>query len=768
MDVTSGFKTAAVPYARIQCEGKFMKLHVRLALVVMAGLIPILALQALEQVEGAREREAQALLDVQRQAELVAGQLEQISARYRDLLLSVSAAPIVRNRNEPACNAYLATLQQQFRDGFTIGASDLEGNVYCMGLPFSRDRRINNADRPYFREALRTRDFTVGELAYARVPGTAVLHFSYPILEADGTPAGVVFASINLPWLARQLVDTPLPTDARVFVADRRGTLIIELPDEGGIGRALPKELRRLVQESQPGNASVTLADGGHLIAGYVPEASAPRGFSVVLTRPREAVLAPVWRQLAWEAGFALAAVAIGLVLAFAVARHKVYRPLARLNETASRWRKGDLTARTGLATDADVELRDLGQALDGMAAHLAQRQEELAAAHEEMRRSRDEAIRANHSKTQFLAAASHDLRQPLHAMNLNIALLSSRLGDTPEAGFVERLKRSVGNLAELLNALLDVSQLDAGLIRPHLAAVELDGLIRTVVDEFSVTAAQKGVRLEAEPVQATIHTDPVLLGRMLRNLVSNAIKYTPASGEVRLRFARIGGRMEITVSDTGEGIPEERQQEVFEEFRQLGNPQRNPALGLGLGLSIVKRMSVLLDHPVRLESTPGQGTTVTVSVPLAVSAASHPAETQAPMLQGRAVLVEDDEVVAESTADILRSWGVQVDVVHTAEEAFQLFGSSPWAWQAVLADHRLPGRAGLDVLLDVQQHHPGTLVALLTGDPGDPRVAQARRTGLAVLEKPVRLDRLAAALAPLAAPQTREGSPHIRVASSR
>lgn len=744
-----------------------MKLHARLALVVIAGLIPIIALQAVEHVATAREREAQALLDVQRQAELVAGQLEQVSARYRDLLLSVATTPIVRTRNAPACAAYLASLQKQFRDGFTIGASDLDGNVYCMGLPFAQDRAINNADRPYFREALRTLDFVVGELAYAKVPGSAVLHFGYPILDADGKALGVVFASINLPWLARQLMGRPLPEDARLYVTDRRGSLLVELPDEGSIGRALPKELRRFVYATQPGSASVKIADGNTLIAGYVPEASQPRGFAVVLTRPREAVLAPVWRQLAWEAAFVIVAVAIGLVLAFAVARRKVYHPLARLNETAARWRKGDLAARTGLETDADNELRELGKALDGMAEHLARRQEELATAHEEMRRSRDEAIRANHSKTQFLAAASHDLRQPLHAMNLNIALLSSRLGDSPEVALVERLKRSVANLGELLNALLDVSQLDAGLIRPHLAAVELDGLVRTVVEEFSATAAQKGVKLEAEKTDATVHTDPVLLGRMLRNLVSNAIKYTPSSGEVRMSFARTGGRVEIIVRDTGEGIPPERQQEVFEEFRQLGNPQRNPALGLGLGLSIVKRMSTLLDHPVRLHSTPGQGTTVTVSVPLALAPASHATEGRAPLLAGRALLVEDDEVVAQSTADVLRTWGLTVDVVHTAEEASQLFASSSWVWDAVLADHRLPGRPGLDVLLDVQQQHPGTLLALLTGDPGDPRVSQARRTGLIVLEKPVRLEPLAAVLSPLAAASRREDS-HIRVAASR
>ncbi|HWP18791.1 MAG TPA: ATP-binding protein [Burkholderiaceae bacterium] len=744
-----------------------MKLHTRLALVVIVGLMPILGLQVIEQADDAREREAQALLDVQRQAELVAGQIEQITARYRDLLVSVAASPTVRTRDEQACNAYLALLQQQFRDGFTIGAADLNGDVYCMGLPFPRERRINNADRSYFRDALHTKDFVVGELAYARGPGIPVLHFAYPMLESDGRPLGVVFASINLPWLARQLVDTPLPADARLFVADRRGTLLIELPDEGGIGRAMPKELRRLVQEGLPGNASVTGADGPELIAGYVPEAAHPRGISIVLTRPRDALLTPVWQQVLREAAMGLLAVALGLLLAFGVGRTKVYRPLARLTETALRWRKGDLSARTGLAGEADTELRELGSALDRMAEHLAQRQEELAAAHEEMRRSRDEAIRANHSKTQFLAAASHDLRQPLHAMNLNIALLSTRLGQTAEAAFVERLKRSVGSLAELLNALLDVSQLDAGMIRPHLASVELDGLVRTVVDEFSAAAAQRGLTLEAGVSHATVHTDPVLLGRMLRNLVSNAIKYTPSGGEVHIGFHAWGGRMDIAVSDTGEGIPPDQQQEVFEEFRQLGNPQRNPSLGLGLGLSIVKRMSALLDHPVRLESTPGEGTTVTVTVPLSVSTAAPLPENHVPLLQGRVVLVEDDEMVAESTADVLRSWGLTVDVVGSGEEAFQRLGSSAWVWDAVLADHRLPGRSGLDVLLEVRQSHPEAIVALLTGDPGDARVAQARRTGLAVLEKPVRLERLSELLAPMA-PRPGAEPPHIRIASSR
>lgn len=756
--------------ARKAFKRRHMTLRNRLVVLVLVTLAPVIAVQLADQFERANQQEQIALREAQNRAELVAGQLVQFTAGYRELLVAVAAAEAIQAGDSERCNAYTYNLQQQFRGAFTLGAADLEGNVYCLGMPYLHGRAINNADRPYFRQALDTRDFVVGEHAFARVPGDAVLHYAYPIIDPrTQEPKGVLAASLSLKWMAERLAENPLSPGARLTVTDRRGTVLIELPERGNVSKPVHEQLRSvLLQRRQPGAASWIDAEGNERIVGYVPIDAGPKGLTVALSLPRDMVLAPV-RQAALRDGLTLAAaIGLGLFLAWFVARSKLYRPLSMLTHTAGRWSEGDLTARTGLARVEDVEFRQLGTTLDSMAENLHARQQELAAANEEMRRSRDEALKASLSKTHFLAAASHDLRQPLQAMNLNIALLAARHGQGPDSATIDRLRRSVGSLAELLNALLDVSQLDAGLIKPNVSDFGLDTLLQSIADEFSAAARQKGVHLSVEPFHAAVRSDPVLLGRMARNLVSNAIKYTDTGGWVKVSCRDCVDRIEIVVADSGAGIPADKQEEVFEEFRQLGNPQRNPSLGLGLGLAIVKRMSVLLQHPVQLYSEVGVGTTVSIAVPRAQRLERRAPDLDSLHLQGRALLVEDDLLVAESTADLLRSWGLHVSVVGTAEEAFEMIDDASQAWNAVLADYRLPTYCGLDVVARARQSQPQALTLVLTGDAADKRLADAREKGLQVLEKPVRLERLAQALAPLARDTQRTGTPprNLRLAS--
>lgn len=744
-----------------------MKLRTRLVVLIAVTLAPVVAIQLFDRIDRIGQQEDAALREAQSRATLVAGQLEQLTAGYRDLLIAVGASGAVQTGDTERCNAYADNLQQQFRGAFTLGAANLNGDIYCVGLSFLRGRSINIADRPYFKQAVETRDFVVGEHAFARVPGDAVLHYAYPILE-PGTqePKGVLVASLMLRWVADRLAENPLPPGARLTVADRAGTILVELPERGNISKPVNTQLRQLlVERRQPGAASWVDNDGAERIVGYVPLDAGPKGLSVALSLPRDAVLAPLRRAAIRDAVTLAAAVGLGLFLAWFVARSKLYRPLSMLTVTAGRWSEGDLTARTGLAKVEDMEFRQLGTTLDSMAENLHARQQELAAANEEMRRSRDEALKASLSKTHFLAAASHDLRQPLQAMNLNIALLAARHGQGPDATTIERLRRSVGSLAELLNALLDVSQLDAGLIKPNVSDFGLESLLQSIADEFSAAARQKGVHLSVEPFHAAVRSDPVLLGRMARNLVSNAIKYTDTGGWVKVSCRDCVDRIEIVVADSGAGIPPDKQEEVFEEFRQLGNPQRNPSLGLGLGLAIVKRMSVLLQHPVQLYSEPGVGTTVSISVPRAQRLERRAPDLDSLHLEGRALLVEDDALVAESTADLLRSWGLHVSVVGTAEEAYELIQDPLQTWNAVLADYRLPSHCGLDVVDLAKQAQPQALALVLTGDAADKRLADAREKGLQVLEKPVRLERLAQALAPLARDAARGGARNLRLA---
>ncbi|RYY63219.1 MAG: HAMP domain-containing histidine kinase [Comamonadaceae bacterium] len=232
-----------------------------------------------------------------------------------------------------------------------------------------------------------------------------------------------------------------------------------------------------------------------------------------------------------------------------------------------------------------------------------------LAAEREELALARDAAVRADLAKSQFLASASHDLRQPLQAMSLNMGELS-RLQARAEATEIARdVRASIDDLRSMLDGLLDVSKLDAGTVRVELRAVQLGRLVEGVCQSFRPSAVARGLALEVScPPGLAVRTDPELLRRILANLVDNALKFTE-QGAVRVMVREEGMGAIVEVRDTGRGIAPESQARVFDDLVQLGNPERNSVHGHGLGMGIVRRLAVLLDIPLRLESEVGQGT---------------------------------------------------------------------------------------------------------------------------------------------------------------
>jgi signal transduction histidine kinase len=311
-----------------------------------------------------------------------------------------------------------------------------------------------------------------------------------------------------------------------------------------------------------------------------------------------------------------VASVLLGLALAHLISQRYVHQPLRKLESTAERLRAGDFSARAPVGDLDNSEFGRLADTFNRLSTQLQKWHAENDVAQEALRVARDEALRASQSKTSFVASVGHDLRQPLHAMAITASLLKLKLKNMPEAVIAERMGRSVSNLSDLVHALLDVSQLDAGLIEPEVSDFTVDSLLQSSTEDFVDQATAKGVRLVVEPSAESVRSDPRLLRRMVQNIVSNAVKYTPAGGTVTARAVAHDDAVEIVVSDTGPGIPAAQQQAVWEEFRQLANPERDHRKGLGLGMSIVKRMADLLGHEVSLSSASGKGTSVTVRVP--------------------------------------------------------------------------------------------------------------------------------------------------------
>lgn len=354
----------------------------------------------------------------------------------------------------------------------------------------------------------------------------------------------------------------------------------------------------------------------------------------------------------------------------------------------------------------------------------------------------------ATASKTRFLAAASHDLLQPLNAARLFVAALAEELaGPSPGARRLARdADRSIATADRLLRALLNLSKLEAGGVQPEVRPVAAGALLASLEREFAPVAAEKGLRLRVRPCLAWVRSDQDLLRSLLQNLIANAIRYTSQGGV--LVGARVrGGAVRFEVWDTGRGIPEEAQALIFREFTRLpGAAGEEDGGGMGLGLAIVERVARLLGHPLFLRSTPGRGSV------FAVTAQAAPAPVAAPMaaaspartLAGLKVLCVDNEpAILESLLALLQRWGAQAQAVASPEAAQALAGP----WDAALIDHHLGGAStGLELL---QRLAPRIGRAALVTAETDPVVlAQARALGAVVLKKPVEPAALKAFLA--------------------
>jgi len=359
--------------------------------------------------------------------------------------------------------------------------------------------------------------------------------------------------------------------------------------------------------------------------------------------------------------------------------------------------------------------------AATGLATALLMRHARLLQESHAMRFEREallaETEAARDAQARFLAAASHDLRQPVHALGLLAAQAEAELHGRRAAATAAQLQSMAQALDSLVETLLDVSRLDSGAVVPRPRALPLQPLFDRLAPEFAVLAESRGLQWRLRPTPLWVHSDEPQLERMLRNLLSNALNYC-AEGGVLLAARRHGGRVRLAVWDTGPGIAPEHQARIFDEFVQLQNPGRDRRRGHGLGLSIVARLSRMLQHPVALRSRLGRGSCFSISVPPA--APQHGAEA-APLpalelpLQGRHLaLVEDDEAVREATAALLRAWGCQVwadAAVRPLLTRLQAEGVRP---ERVISDWRLEEGDGIAAIAALREWVGWPLPALL------------------------------------------------------
>lgn len=363
-------------------------------------------------------------------------------------------------------------------------------------------------------------------------------------------------------------------------------------------------------------------------------------------------------------------------------------------------------------------------------------------------------AEKANDSKSLFLAHASHDLRQPLQSISLFISVLTNSFTTDEQKRVGSKLARSVSALTRSFDSILDLSRLDAGVIKPNIRPIKLNKLLSRIETDFSAQADEKGLNLEVEYGGYCVLTDSPLLERILRNLLSNAIRYTDkGTVNVRTQALPVEGQgpatVAITVSDTGKGIATENQEDIFEEFTQLEDKQGRRA-GLGLGLSIVRRLANVLGLNVQLRSEAGKGSDFTITVPLykvLTADGLQKAETIAPVKQtsGLIYVIDDDIDIVDAYTVLLTSWNYRPVSFTSMAELEQEGSMDDEIPLAIIADYRLEGsRVGTEAIALIRNYFSSEIPAvIITGDTDPERLRRLSSTGLVVFHKPVSPDQI-------------------------
>ncbi|MBI1890068.1 MAG: hybrid sensor histidine kinase/response regulator [Burkholderiales bacterium] len=368
-------------------------------------------------------------------------------------------------------------------------------------------------------------------------------------------------------------------------------------------------------------------------------------------------------------------------------------------------------------------------------------------------------ADRANHDKSMFLAAASHDLRQPVHALLLFVAALHQRIRDARQLELVGHIQKAGQTIANLFNALMELSRLESGSEKIELADVSVRDLLQQTVERQRPQAEHKGLKLDARAMRVAddmmVRTDIVLLGRIADNLISNAIRYTQHGRilvSLRLRRPDV---LWLEIWDTGVGISADSLPKIFDPYFQVANAERDRSKGLGLGLAIVRKTADLLGYQIEVCSRPGKGTRFRLVLPGAWTARHHPQWQDADQLHAhdltgrRLLLIDDDTMVLEAMRILLSSWNADLRLARDGNECRSLLAEEDWVPDCVLCDYRLPGTEnGIDLLNMLVDRYPDVVAILQTGEL-DPKLRDmAEDAGYIVLTKPIAVGLLASTLA--------------------
>ncbi len=365
----------------------------------------------------------------------------------------------------------------------------------------------------------------------------------------------------------------------------------------------------------------------------------------------------------------------------------------------------------------------------------------------EEVSEAKEKAVKANLAKSQFLASASHDLRQPLHAQGILLEALSLRLKDSEHSGLLEKTIQSNDALHSLFEALLEISQLDAGTITVNISHQSVTKICQQVIDEYQLIAQQKGLFIKLTGEDCTAMTDPILINRVLRNLLSNAIKFTQTGG-VKIHVQCDNEKVFIRVSDTGIGIPLSKQQHIFDEYYQLDNKARDRTKGIGLGLALVRRMCELLRHDIQVESVVNKGTSfqLTLQVGDINKIITKQDESIADSIEHlKILLIDDEQPILDAMTVMLTDWSCYPRAFVNLTTAEKWIDENHYVPDLIISDYRLKDDiTGLDAIRRLRKKLANDIPALLISGDTDPELLESiHRQDFYMLHKPLKATQL-------------------------
>ena len=520
---------------------------------------------------------------------------------------------------------------------------------------------------PHFIEAV------AHKAAYGRV---YFLHGSEPYmtLAVAGTPADVSIAEVNLKFIWDVVSQIKVGMRGEAYVVDQEDRLIahpninlvLRDTDMSGLAQVRAAHAADAGRPTEPVQVAYDIQDREVLTA----RASIPMlGWLVLVELPVDEAFAPLYASVL-HSGAILAAALVAIFLLGLVFAGRIIMPIQALRSGAARIGGGDLGHRISIRTHD--ELQALGHEFNRMAGRL---QDSYSGLERKVEERTHQLELASTAKSRFVAAASHDLRQPLHALGLFVAQLHGSTDAAERARTLERIDSAIEAMNNLFSELLDISKLDAG-VTPNITDFPVARLLKRTESTFAGMVQERGLSLKVVGCSAWVRSDPVLLERVVQNLVSNAARYTRTGGIV-VGCRRRGGVLRIEVWDSGPGIEESQQRNMFHEFYRAPGIEAPQGGGLGLGLAIVDRLCRLLDHSIALKSIVGKGSAFSVEVPM-VDAQLESADAPVPMLptlnvcKGRLVVVIDDDAMAlNGMSGLLETWGCQV--VSAASDAAAL-----------------------------------------------------------------------------------------------